>query len=303
MFHLVCKHLDAGDASKALAGELHRCTLATQSRGCKYQTSPITLGCNEILQSSELLRLFPNRSEDAIREQCKYWFWQVASSSRASLADLARATKGDWKLSQDDLQSLADLLTTVQYRDNVNNRRFFGSLETMLEHCVVTLASDQNSQDETQQAQHAIRVMQNVKKKLHGTAAENNLDVLRPRLEAKCECASATPVAILSMHMHARRSAQSGAATKLSAHACPECMHTTRLEPRGSCLQQLCNASRMCAVSGSGKNASNARASVPRQLNVRGDFSGAILCRNTSSAKLAYARAHTTSKGGSMASC
>lgn len=214
VFHLVCGCLDDSDEEKALVGKLEPEALKIQSPGCKYNTSPITVAYRKIKKSSSLMELFPNQSSDAIREQCKYWFWQAASSQRGSLADLQRRTKGDWKLAQEDFQSLANLLTSVKYEDSQGNRRYFGSLEQMFEHCLGLLASsEQSAHDE---AKHAIRVMQGVRDKLHNTAAQNNLDLVIARVVARCKCVSSAPVAILSMHdilpMHA-----GGAAVRICA--------------------------------------------------------------------------------------
>jgi len=273
-FCSVWRFLSDEDQQLALDGELHEDAL----KSAYYDKSPIARGTNFICNSEVLLRRFGNTSKPAIRQHCQKWFLEMATStSRSSFADMKRATKGDWRLSQEDFDKLAGLLVEVHFEDASGNMRRFDSLENMLQFCTdIAEGKLEASPEQKVVARRRANVILEIKSKAGGKAA-TNLDVVRRRLQRKCQCGSST----CSHPLHACARHAPGA--RVASPACMHAMHAARDAHNVPCV---------LAASSCAKSASRSHARVRRRTSVRGASVASSPSWSTSSAKSISARTY-----------
>lgn len=196
---IVSSFLNPEDAAKAAAGSLKTKDIEVGHGSPAYTKSPISRAVDLIVADPKLrekLQLPPQpdsaKTKTAVKNACDYWFWEIASSNRQSLADEPRRTKGNWGLDDVEFQLMGHYLTTTLWLDEHDNWRQFGSLEKMLKEWERMLGLDPSAhggltREDREELQHRVDELKRIREKATGRA-HGDLDILLPRVVEKCRC-------------------------------------------------------------------------------------------------------------------
>lgn len=198
LVNIVSSFLNEDDLKKASKGAFEKENFLSDTGKKQYRQSPISSAVALICNDAELLEQLEFPSQQPVSEKvtvsvknaCAYWFWQVAKCKRQSFQDKPRRTKADWNLHYNDFQILGHLLTTVEWLDSQRNWRRYGSLEHMLQDGLHILETGVGvSSEKLVELQLHVDELRRIKEKATGRA-HDNLDILLPRVCAKCRCST-----------------------------------------------------------------------------------------------------------------
>ena len=140
----VAYHMDEADFKRLLRGvePPEEFKLSRVQGDDQTKQATISRAVDFIYNDSELMKalgvpmcLTPDQQKQCIENGCRSWVKAWGNRNRTSLADLPRTAKGGLQVSADDLYWLGDLLVNVTYVDDEGNKRRFGSLDQILQHC------------------------------------------------------------------------------------------------------------------------------------------------------------------------